>query len=226
MSPANLQREEASGQELVRGLKAPSSRGVREVIGLREFEWQDGCGAFTVSVSNRESVVRCIANQEAHHTTRSFSDEISRRTVPFFVGAHRCAPLHACSFYILGVLVHPGEAYVALTFPSPRVRGERVARERQERGPSTVFPSNLFARSRARAVFREISFRSRTLSPDAMPSSGLFHLRPFEGDGENRQCEQDRNPSPGAAAPPSPRSRGARGDREGYVCEAPTKFQM
>jgi REP element-mobilizing transposase RayT len=63
--------------DFLRDLKAPSSRWVREVIGLREFEWQDGCGAFTVSVSNRESVIRCIANQEAHHTTRSFSDEMT-----------------------------------------------------------------------------------------------------------------------------------------------------
>jgi putative transposase len=63
--------------DFLRDLKATSSRWVREVISLRDFEWQDGYGAFTVSVSNRESVVRYIANQEAHHATRSFADEMT-----------------------------------------------------------------------------------------------------------------------------------------------------
>lgn len=41
----------------------------------REFNWQDGYGSFTVSVSNIEAVQRYIQNQEMHHSMQSFEDE-------------------------------------------------------------------------------------------------------------------------------------------------------
>ena len=41
----------------------------------RPFAWQEGYGAFSVSPSQLERVKQYIANQPAHHETRSFEDE-------------------------------------------------------------------------------------------------------------------------------------------------------
>jgi len=41
----------------------------------REFAWQEGYGAFSVSPSNAERVVRYILNQEAHHKRITFKEE-------------------------------------------------------------------------------------------------------------------------------------------------------
>jgi len=42
---------------------------------LRDFQWQAGYGAFSVSQSNAEEVRRYIEEQEEHHRTRSFQEE-------------------------------------------------------------------------------------------------------------------------------------------------------
>jgi hypothetical protein len=44
-------------------------------IGKREFQWQDGYGAFTVSASLRDAVKKYIANQEEHHRKKTFQEE-------------------------------------------------------------------------------------------------------------------------------------------------------
>jgi hypothetical protein len=54
-------------------LKANSSKWMSERV--RSFSWQEGYGAFSVSASNLDSVVRYIQNQEAHHHKISFEDE-------------------------------------------------------------------------------------------------------------------------------------------------------
>ena len=54
-------------------LKANSSRWMGE-HGMK-FAWQEGYGAFSVSASNVDQVVRYIENQEAHHRKTSFEDE-------------------------------------------------------------------------------------------------------------------------------------------------------
>ena len=61
--------------DVMRELKSVSSRWVHEEIGLPEFAWQEGYGAFTVSSSQREAVRRYIEGQEEHHRTRSFKEE-------------------------------------------------------------------------------------------------------------------------------------------------------
>jgi putative transposase len=61
--------------DVLRELKSASSRWVHEEIGLPDFAWQQGYGAFTVGSSQRESVRRYIAAQEEHHRTRSFKEE-------------------------------------------------------------------------------------------------------------------------------------------------------
>jgi putative transposase len=56
-------------------LKAVSSSWVHNAIGAREFAWQEGYGAFTVSASQREAVGRYIEQQAEHHRTRTFREE-------------------------------------------------------------------------------------------------------------------------------------------------------
>ncbi len=41
----------------------------------RGFSWQEGYGAFAVSVSNLATVKRYVLNQEAHHRKMTFEDE-------------------------------------------------------------------------------------------------------------------------------------------------------
>jgi REP element-mobilizing transposase RayT len=59
--------------DAVRTLKANSSRWMRETDRL--FAWQGGYGAFSVAPSQLDRVKQYIANQPAHHETRSFEDE-------------------------------------------------------------------------------------------------------------------------------------------------------
>jgi hypothetical protein len=41
----------------------------------KDFSWQEGYGAFSVSSSNLDQVVRYIQNQEVHHRKTSFEEE-------------------------------------------------------------------------------------------------------------------------------------------------------
>jgi len=59
----------------VQDIKQTSSRWVHETIGVKNFAWQPGYGAFTVSVSNCDAVKEYIANQVEHHQTKTFQEE-------------------------------------------------------------------------------------------------------------------------------------------------------
>lgn len=59
----------------MRDVKRVSSAWVHDTIGERNFEWQDGYGAFSVSASLIEKVRNYIANQEEHHRTKTFQEE-------------------------------------------------------------------------------------------------------------------------------------------------------
>ena len=61
--------------DVVRDIKAVSSKWMHDEIGDRAFGWQEGYGAFTVSPSHRESVRDYIARQEEHHRKRTFQEE-------------------------------------------------------------------------------------------------------------------------------------------------------
>jgi putative transposase len=61
--------------DVMRDVKRASSAWVHETIGDREFGWQDGYGAFTVSASLLETVKRYIARQEEHHRKETFQEE-------------------------------------------------------------------------------------------------------------------------------------------------------
>jgi putative transposase len=61
--------------EVLRVVKANSSKWVHEELGERQFGWQDGYGAFTVSLSNLATVRRYVRDQENHHQKTTFQEE-------------------------------------------------------------------------------------------------------------------------------------------------------
>ena len=61
--------------DVVRELKAVSSKWVHDAIKWKGFAWQEGYGAFTVSASQQARVRAYIANQEDHHRHRTFREE-------------------------------------------------------------------------------------------------------------------------------------------------------
>jgi len=62
-------------KDFMRDIKRKSSEWVRTDIRLRDFQWQDGYVAFTVSVSQLETVRAYIRNQEEHHKVTTFREE-------------------------------------------------------------------------------------------------------------------------------------------------------
>ena len=62
--------------DVVRELKKTSSAHFKETFSLPDFAWQDGYAAFTVSATALDAVRQYIANQEEHHRTRSFREEL------------------------------------------------------------------------------------------------------------------------------------------------------
>ena len=62
--------------DFVRQLKSSTSKHINESNrSSAKFHWQDGYGAFTVSRSKADAVVRYISGQMEHHGKRSFQDE-------------------------------------------------------------------------------------------------------------------------------------------------------
>ena len=69
--PAKIAVSDFVGQ-----LKASTSKHINETSGLlQKFGWQDGFGAFTVSVSSKDAVYAYIENQMEHHKNQTFEDE-------------------------------------------------------------------------------------------------------------------------------------------------------
>jgi putative transposase len=62
--------------DLVRDIKANSSKWINHnKFVLGKFEWQLGFGAFSVSQSGLDNVVKYILNQEEHHKIKTFREE-------------------------------------------------------------------------------------------------------------------------------------------------------
>ena len=58
-------------------LKGNSSRWIRETFPkMRSFAWQEGYGAFGVSISGVDATVTYFNNQTEHHRKRSFREEL------------------------------------------------------------------------------------------------------------------------------------------------------
>jgi putative transposase len=71
----NLHRTVTIAQLLETVKTSSSSRIKEEHAVLRDFHWQNGYGAFSVSQSNVDQVKAYIDNQEEHHRTRTFQEE-------------------------------------------------------------------------------------------------------------------------------------------------------
>lgn len=61
--------------DAIRVIKSNSSAWMHDELGLADFHWQDGYGAFAVSYSNLDQVKTYLANQEQHHRRVSFQEE-------------------------------------------------------------------------------------------------------------------------------------------------------
>jgi REP element-mobilizing transposase RayT len=69
-------------------LKGNSSKWIHETFpALRSFAWQEGYGAFSIGVSGIEETRLYISNQEEHHQTRTYREEVitflERHGLPF-----------------------------------------------------------------------------------------------------------------------------------------------
>ncbi|HEY1662014.1 MAG TPA: IS200/IS605 family transposase [Verrucomicrobiae bacterium] len=59
----------------VQDIKQTSSHWIHETISVKNFAWQPGYGAFSVSVSNCDAVKDYIMNQPEHHRIKTFQEE-------------------------------------------------------------------------------------------------------------------------------------------------------
>ncbi len=65
--------------DYVRDIKACTSKWIKGIDSwYHDFSWQEGYGAFSVSASNKESVINYIRNQKAHHQSLTAQEEFSR----------------------------------------------------------------------------------------------------------------------------------------------------
>jgi putative transposase len=58
-------------------LKGNSSKWIHETFpALRHFAWQEGYSAFSIGISGIEEICAYIRDQEEHHRTRTFREEV------------------------------------------------------------------------------------------------------------------------------------------------------
>jgi putative transposase len=71
-----LIRNDVSAAEAMRKVKCLSSRWLHKTYTIaRDFAWQEGYGAFSVSKSHSKAVVKYIDGQFHHHEKRTFQEE-------------------------------------------------------------------------------------------------------------------------------------------------------
>jgi REP element-mobilizing transposase RayT len=71
-------RQDKALSDMIRDFKANASGWMHEIFPeQKDFAWQNGYGAFTVSASQVDEVSKYIANQKLHHQKRSFNDEFT-----------------------------------------------------------------------------------------------------------------------------------------------------
>jgi len=61
--------------DVMEDIKSVSSLWVHQEIGTKDFWWQEGYGAFTVSSSQLEKVRTYIEHQEEHHRRKTFQED-------------------------------------------------------------------------------------------------------------------------------------------------------
>jgi len=61
---------------IVKDIKMASSQYIKENKLFNNFNgWQDGYGAFTYSIKEKDNLIEYVKNQEQHHSTKSFKEE-------------------------------------------------------------------------------------------------------------------------------------------------------
>jgi len=61
---------------LVKDIKLASSEFIKNNNTFENFNgWQDGYGAFTYSIKEKDALIEYVKNQEQHHRNKSFKDE-------------------------------------------------------------------------------------------------------------------------------------------------------
>ena len=60
----------------VQQIKSNSSAWVRQQPHMAKFEWQEGYGAFSVSISHSDATMAYIRGQKEHHAKRDFDNEL------------------------------------------------------------------------------------------------------------------------------------------------------
>src|SRR2546423_8870282 len=69
-------RQDKALADMIRDFKAHSSGWLHKVFpDLKDFTWQNGYGAFTVSASQASKIKSYIEQQKMHHQKRTFKDE-------------------------------------------------------------------------------------------------------------------------------------------------------
>jgi len=62
---------------LVKDIKLASSDYIKEQDIFPDFNgWQDGYAAFTYSIDRKDSLIEYVKNQEEHHKTKTFKEEL------------------------------------------------------------------------------------------------------------------------------------------------------
>lgn len=57
-------------------IKAGSSKWIHETFpSHKDLSWQEGYGAFSISVSHKDETIAYISNQQQHHKTKPFEEE-------------------------------------------------------------------------------------------------------------------------------------------------------
>jgi len=65
--------------DYIKDIKVASSKWMKESGRFPDFTgWQDGYGAFTYSIHERDKIINYVKNQKEHHKTESFYDEFKR----------------------------------------------------------------------------------------------------------------------------------------------------
>ena len=64
--------------EIVQKIKANSSRWLHEQCDMPAFAWQEGFGAFSVSISHTDRTIEYIKNQPEHHKRLGYGEELAR----------------------------------------------------------------------------------------------------------------------------------------------------
>lgn len=70
-------------------IKGGSSKWINDHLPDRSFVWQDGYAAFTAGISQLQTTIRYIENQERHHARMSFDEELVRMLERHGIRAYR-----------------------------------------------------------------------------------------------------------------------------------------